>query len=140
MVMVPSVFVAVLVIILGTYYALVVRPENEQQRQLRKRLKTAARTNIARAALVKKIERLSSVDFVEALLRHGSRVVKPIQQILDQAGFRMTVGTFVLATACAAAIPVAAGSIARISAPVSTSASCHLPSASSGMNSMNRTT
>ena len=47
MVMVPSVFVAVLVIVLGTYYALVVRPENEQQRQLRKRLKTAARTNIA---------------------------------------------------------------------------------------------
>jgi len=67
--MVPSVFVAVLVIVLGMYYALVVRPEHDQQRQLRKRLKTAGRTNVARAALVKEIGRLSSVDFVVTFQR-----------------------------------------------------------------------
>jgi tight adherence protein B len=108
MVLVPTVFVAVLVIVLGAYFGLVVRPENEQQAKLRKRLKTSARAQAARTALVKEIERLSSVDFVESLLRQASHLVSPIQQLIDQAGYRITVATFMLLTICAAAVPAVA--------------------------------
>jgi tight adherence protein B len=105
--MVPSVFVMVLAIVIGSYYALIVRPEDKQQRKLRKRLNTTARAEIVRTALVKKIVRLSSVDFVEGLLSRASRLVSPIQQLIDQSGYRMTVATFILATVCAAGITIA---------------------------------
>src|ERR1051325_11388201 len=108
MVMVPGIFVAVLAIIVGSYYALVVRPEDEQQRKLRRRLKTTGPGEIARTALVKEISRLSSVGFVQALLSRASRLVLPIQHLIDQSGYRMTVGTFILATVCTAGIPMVA--------------------------------
>jgi tight adherence protein B len=102
-----GVFIAVLALVIGSYWGLILRPEEAEQRKLRKRIKSSARAEAARAALVKEAERLSSLGFVEALLRRATRVIRPIQRLIDQSGYRITVGTFVLATFSAAAVPIA---------------------------------
>ena len=107
MVIPASVFIAVLALVLGSYWAFIVRPEEAQQRTLRKRIKGTARAEAAKVALVKQAERLSSVGFVETLLRRVTGVIRPIQRLIDQSGYRITVGTFVLATLSAAAVPIA---------------------------------
>lgn len=104
---VPVVFVAVLGIVLGAYFLLVVGPEDRERRELRKRLKGSSRAQATRAALVKEAERLSSVAFLETFLGHARRITRPIQRLLDQAGYRMTVGTFLLGSVCAAIVPMA---------------------------------
>jgi tight adherence protein B len=101
-----GVFMAVLALVLGSYWGLILRPEAAEQRKLRKRIKSTARADAAKVALVKQAERLSSVGFVEALLRRGTTAIRPIQRLIDQAGSRMTVGVFVLATISAAVIPI----------------------------------
>jgi tight adherence protein B len=105
--MAAGVFMAVLALVIGSYWGLIVRPEEADQRKLRKRIKNSARAEAVRVALVKEAERLSSVGFVEALLRRASRLIRPIQQLIDQSGSRITIGTFVLATLSAAAVPIA---------------------------------
>jgi tight adherence protein B len=107
MTIVGVVFVGILAVVLVPYFLLVVRPENDAQRKLRKRLKKTIKTTATRDGLVKDEERLSSIPFVESLLASSTRVVKPIQRLIDQAGYSMNVGTFVLASICAAAVPLA---------------------------------
>jgi tight adherence protein B len=98
------VFVSVLAIVLGAYYAFVLRPEDQDGRRLKRRLKESNRKR-ERLALVKEAEQLSSVGLLDALLNHAARIVVPIQRLLEQADSRMSVGTFVLSCACAASIP-----------------------------------
>jgi tight adherence protein B len=99
------VFVSVLAIVLGAYYAFVLRPEDQDGRRLKRRLKESNRKRQERLALVKEAEQLSSVGLLDALLNHAARIVVPIQRLLEQADSRMSVGTFVLSCACAASIP-----------------------------------
>jgi len=105
--LVPVVFVAVLGIVLGSYFLLVVRPEDRERRELRKRLKGSSRAQAARAALVKEAERLSSVAFLETFLGQAKRITRPVHRLLEQAGYRMTVGTFLLGSVCAGIVPMA---------------------------------
>ena len=99
-----GVFAAVLAIIIGAYSLFVTAPENQEQRKLRKRIKGQAKTQKVRSALLKEAERLSSVSFVERVLFKVSRVIAPIQNLIEQSGSKWTVGTFVLATAFAGAV------------------------------------
>lgn len=99
------VFVAVLGIVLGTYFMFVVRPEDQEQRRLKKRLKESNRKRQDRVVLVKEAEQLSSVDMLDSALSHVALLTAPVQNLIEQAGSRMTVGTFVLACACAACTP-----------------------------------
>lgn len=119
MVIVPIVFVAVLATIVGSYYAIVLRPEDAEQRKLRKRIRNGARAEAIRNGLVKQSERLSSVGFVDVLLGRTTKLVGPIQQLLEQSGSRMTVGTFVLASICAVVVPLVAMMRITHSVPVS---------------------
>ncbi len=106
MTLVAAVFLGVLALVVGSYFVLVVRPESEQQSAVRKRLKKAVRRESA--SLVKEIERLSAVPILERLLAHATSIVQPIRRLIDQAGYSMTVGAFVLATVCAGGIPLMA--------------------------------
>ena len=101
-----AVFVAVLAIVLGAYFLFVVRPEDQEQRKLKKRLTAGGRTSAIRAAIVKEAEQLSSVSMVDALLTRAKVIVAPSQRLIEQAGSKMTVGRFLLSTGCAAAIPM----------------------------------
>jgi tight adherence protein B len=105
---VPVVFIAVLGIVIGAYQLLIVGPEDRTQRKLRARLKHVARAQAARLNIVKQAERLSSVAVFEAVLDHARRVVRPIQRLIEQAGYQITVGAFLLASGCAAGLSIVA--------------------------------
>jgi tight adherence protein B len=107
MVVVPAVFAAVLLFVIGTYYALIVRPENADHAKLRKRIRNNARVEAIRTALVKDAERLSTVGIIDVVLTRATRLVRPVQQLLEQSDSSLTVGTFVLASVCAAGVAMA---------------------------------
>jgi tight adherence protein B len=101
------VFLGVLAIVLVPYVMFVTRPEDQSKRTLSKRLKSTAAAKRAQLALVRETERLSSLGPVDRLLNQAGRVVVPTQQLIEQSGLRMSVGTLMLACACAALIPFA---------------------------------
>jgi len=106
MTVIAVVFLAVLAVVLVPYFVFVVRPEDEAQRKLRKRLKKTIKVDSARDTLVKGRQRLSAIPFVDLLLTNSMRVVTPIQRLITQAGYSMNVGTFLLASLCSAAMPM----------------------------------
>ena len=97
-----TVFVGVLAVILGAYYALVVRDEDREQRKLRKRVRAGAAKKEKQLGLIREVERLSNVGAVQAVLVRAEGFTKPVQTLIDQSGVKMTVGTFVLVSGCAA--------------------------------------
>jgi len=103
--MVPAiVFVVVLIIVLGAYFAFVVGPEDREQRLLRKRLKASSRKRVERLAIVKESEQISD-GTIDSLLARAAVLVDPVQKLLDQAGMRMSVARFLLTCGVAAIGP-----------------------------------
>jgi tight adherence protein B len=96
------VFATVLAVILGAYYTLVVRDEDREQRLLRKRVRAGGNRAEKHLGLIRDVERLSHVGPVAAVLARLQRVTKPVQTLIDQSAVKMTVGSFVLVTGCAA--------------------------------------
>src|SRR5436190_1127899 len=92
-----AVFVAILAIIVGPYWLLVVRPEEEEDRALKKRLKVP-RAVMRSAGFVKTREKLSSVAALDAALTRSAHLVEPLNRLITRAGLSVTVGTIVLAT------------------------------------------
>jgi tight adherence protein B len=103
---VAVVFIAVIAIVFGAYAVFVVRPEGDEQRQLRKRLRGDAARRRAGPTIVKDAEHMSSVPMVDALLNRAADLVAPIQLLIDQSAARMTVGSFLFATGAATLAPV----------------------------------
>ena len=99
------VFAAVLAVVLVPYALFVIRPEGEEQRRLRKRLKSERKRQVA-IAIVKANEQLSSIGAVDVILNRSKRVVDPIQRLIRESGKRITVGQFLLATCVLGAVPV----------------------------------
>jgi tight adherence protein B len=97
-------FAAVLVVALGTYWALIVRPEEQTQRALNRRLRGGKKDVLLqkRAGLLKEQQRLSELPLLERLLGHAMRVSGPLQRMLNQSGLSWTVGTLVLLSGTAA--------------------------------------
>jgi tight adherence protein B len=101
-----AVFGAVLALILGVYFAFVVRPEADREAKLHKRLKAGdPHARAKQLGILKEVERLSSVDTLNTLLLRGNRFVAPARRLVEQSGKKMTVGTFLLSIGCAALIP-----------------------------------
>jgi tight adherence protein B len=92
-------FVLVLAVILGAYYAFVIRPEERQQRAFWRRLRAKAPAREVRSNLLKQAQRLSALPSLDAALRRGGGLVQPIELLIEQSGTRMTVGAFLLVTA-----------------------------------------
>jgi tight adherence protein B len=99
------VFVAVLVAVLSPYFLFIVRPEDQDQRKLKKRLKESGRKRLEKAAIVKDTEQLSSVRIVDKILGQATRIVVPLQRFIERSGVRMTPAVFLLMTGCAAGVP-----------------------------------
>ena len=99
-----AVFVGVLAIVLGAYYTLVIRDEDREQRKLRKRIRTTAARHEKQLGLVRDADRLSGVDPVARLLARVSGLIGPLQLLIDQAGMKITPGSFVLASGSAALV------------------------------------
>lgn len=96
---IPAViFLTVLAVVFGVYWLLIVRPEDQQQRQLKKRL-NVKRDRVLGPGLLKQAERLSDVPIIDRILSQVGRVSAPLQRRLTQSGLKMTVGTLVLLSA-----------------------------------------
>lgn len=93
-------FVSALALVLGSYWALVVRIEDRAQRDLRQRLLAPNRVEPVSRGLVKDVRRLSSVLSLEHALSTIRGLVDPLQRTIEQSGFDTTVGVVVLASGC----------------------------------------
>jgi tight adherence protein B len=89
-------FVLLMAVILGAYYAFVIRPEEHQQRAFWRRLKAKAPTREVRSNLLKQAQRLSALPSLDAALRRGGGLLQPVELLIEQSGTRMTVGAFLL--------------------------------------------
>ena len=91
-------FVMVLGIIGAAYYFLVLKPEEDEQRSLRKRLKT--KNPLAKApgdpGLLKGERPLSEIPVVNAILGATGLISGPLQRLIDRSGLNLTVGALIL--------------------------------------------
>jgi tight adherence protein B len=105
MVIVTFTFVVVLGIVLGAYFALIVRPESFERSTLLRRLGTKSGGGAAKAVqLERPEERLSNVRAVQAMLSRATGVSGPLERLVTQSGLKITVGTLVMASVLAAVL------------------------------------
>jgi tight adherence protein B len=104
MAIVAASFALTLALILGVYWAFVVRQEQQAHEAVWKRLKTTAPSSRVRSQLLKRAKQLSAVPSFNAALDRGRSVVQPIETLIEQSGTRMTVGTLLAASGLAALV------------------------------------
>ena len=95
-------FVLVLGLIGASYYLLVLKPEEEEQSSLRKRLKGSVPAALNNASLQRQDSPLSTIPIIDTLLAGGSRFSQPIQKLIDRSGMNLTVGALLLMCLCGA--------------------------------------
>ena len=93
-------FVLVCGIIGAAYYFLVLKPEQDEQSALRKRLKSSLPGGkgkaTAQAGLLKEDTPFSNIPAVNTLLNTLGSLSGPAQRLIDRAGVDITVGTLML--------------------------------------------
>jgi len=104
MVIVALTFVVVLAIVLGAYFALIVRPESFERSTLLRRLGSRNAGAVKAIQLERPEERLSNVRAVEAVLSRAKGVSGPLDRLVTQSGLKTTVGTLVMASVLLAII------------------------------------
>jgi len=98
-------FVLIVAIVYGTYWALLVRPEQRRQSALRKRLhgsKTPAAAGVGE--LERPEQRLSHVKGLDAVLARAAGLSGPLERLITQSGVKMSVGTLLMASALLALV------------------------------------
>jgi tight adherence protein B len=99
MVIVALTFIVVLGIVLGAYFALVVRPESFERSTLLRRLGAKAGTAVAKSVtLERRADRLSEVRALQAMLSRAKGVSGPLDRLVTQSGLQITVGTLIMAS------------------------------------------
>jgi tight adherence protein B len=91
------VFGGVLALVIGAYWVFVVQQETKFIQRMTPRERLTAKK--ARGFL-KPEERLSAVGSIDTVLHRTSRFTTPLQLYIQQSGMKLSVGTFVLASAC----------------------------------------
>ena len=95
-------FVIVFAICYGGFALFVVQPEQKAEKAIGKRLgKVQKAQTIRTAQLLKQTRVMSSVAAFDTLLRQTQGRAVQLQDLLEQAGMKTTVGRFVLACGCA---------------------------------------
>ena len=90
-----GVFAAVLAIVLGAYWLLIVRPESGERESIHKRLRQPRSIRLL-AKLEKSPEKLSAVGSVDSVLTRLDSFSTPLQRLILQSGLQLTVGVLVL--------------------------------------------
>src|SRR5438876_12283608 len=88
-------FVAILGLVFGAYWMLVVVPEDREQSTLRKRLKSEDPAK-ARLVLLKEEVTFSRIGAFNTVLIGLSKLSDPLHRIIEQSGVPLNVGSFVL--------------------------------------------
>jgi tight adherence protein B len=123
-------FALVLGIIGATYYLLVLKPEEQEQSALRKRLKTSLPGTVKSASLQLQDSPLSTIPFVDTLLGAATKLSKPLQDRVDRSGLSLTVGALMLMCLCSGvAIYLLVETVSRLTlaAIVFGAVSCYFP-------------
>jgi tight adherence protein B len=94
-----AVFVGIVGLILGLYYAFVLRQEEEFVERLRPK-SDAVRAR--RLGVLKPEERLSSVGPLDAILSRSSGLTRPLHELVTQSGVKISLGSLVLLSGCLA--------------------------------------
>jgi len=96
-------FALVAAIIGLTYFLLILKPEQDEQSSLRRRMKGGS---IAKAAslggLLKEDTPLSTIPFVSSILASADAITAPAQRLIDRSGLKLTVAALLLMCLCAA--------------------------------------
>lgn len=87
-------FAVVFAIIIGTYWAVIMRPEIQAHSTLRGRMKAKRPIVTPGFSLAKEAVRLSEVPVLHAALARLGRVSQPVQRLIDGSGVKLTVGLF----------------------------------------------
>jgi len=97
------VFVVILALVLGAYWAFVLRLDQSDEAALRKRLQPDPVSVIPKKfRILKPIEQLSSVGRLNTVLGRMDRITAPLQRDIIQAGLKLTVGILLLSSGCLA--------------------------------------
>jgi tight adherence protein B len=98
-------FLLVIAIIFGAYMLFIVRPEGQEQQQVRRRLKADAGPAPDRLKLLRAVKGspVSGIGALRAVLERTGGLTGTLQRLIAQAGLDMTVGTLVLLILCCAA-------------------------------------
>jgi tight adherence protein B len=103
--LIVATFVGILGVVLGLYWAFVLRDENQTSSRIRKRLKTAFGSSmVRRLGLAREEQPLSRVAPLNVLLLSATTLTAPLQRLIEQADSRMSVGAFLLMSGSAALI------------------------------------
>lgn len=96
-------FIVIAGFIVGLYWLLVLGPEQRARQALRRRMiGVPAPQRKADSTSFVDVQRFSTLATLQKALTRLNGLTQPLQAMLDQAGLRMTVGTLVLASICAA--------------------------------------
>ncbi len=97
------IFVVILALVLGAYWAFVLRLDQSDEAALRKRLQPDPVSVIPKKfRILKPIEQLSSVGRLNTVLGRMDRITAPLQRDIIQAGLKLTVGILLLSSGCLA--------------------------------------
>ncbi|MBA2604718.1 MAG: hypothetical protein H0U94_14120, partial [Acidobacteria bacterium] len=99
-------FVIILALVLGAYWAFVLRLDQADDAAIQKRLKPAETVVAApqKFRILRPVERLSSVGQLNTVLERTGRITAPLQRDLTQAGLQVTVATVLLSAGCLALV------------------------------------
>src|SRR5436190_11696249 len=97
-----AVFVAIFGIVAAPYWFLVLRPEEQEERALKRRLRVPRVRAVG--GVVKGREKLSSLPALDAILSRSASIVDPFDRLIDQSGLSVNVGTILLASAFCAVV------------------------------------
>jgi tight adherence protein B len=97
-------FVLCLGIVLGAYWAFVVRPENQTFRRLRKRLMPDVVEAPGREGLTKRPPPLSALKSLDTVLARSGRLMDPLRRTLEESGLSLTLGIVILGSVFAALV------------------------------------
>jgi tight adherence protein B len=103
MLAVLATFVMTLLVVVGAYWLFILRPEEEVQTAIWRRLRSKAAGAKGQSDLQKRVQQLSSVPAFDAILTRSRARFQTIEELLDQSGTGMQLGTFLLISlACGA--------------------------------------
>jgi tight adherence protein B len=95
---VVGVFAAVLGIVFGAYWLLVLVPEQRDSGAVRKRLRTG-RQRITKAEIGKSVESVGAVVALDDALERWTFISEPLKAVVERSGLRLTPGGLVLMSA-----------------------------------------
>src|SRR5437870_750407 len=100
MILVAITFVLVLIVVLGAYWAFVLRFDQSEEAALRKRLQPDPVSTPKQFAILRPIRQFSSVAQLNTMLVRIGSLVAPLQRDITQAGLSITVATLLLSSGC----------------------------------------